>query len=141
LKKPGKLTTDEYRQIQAHVRIGVHILSDLKKLQHLMPGVAHHHECVDGSGYPSGLVGEEIPLGARILAVADAFDAMSSSRPYRKRLSHQQIDDIFRKGAGKQWDARVVEALFTCRADLERIRQKGLGESLRQAVGGALGRP
>ncbi len=140
LKKAGKLTPEEYRQIQAHVRIGVHILSDLKKLHHLLPGVAHHHECVDGSGYPSGLSGEEIPLSARILAVADAFDAMSSNRPYRRRVAPDQIDETFRKGAGTQWDPSVVQALFSCRADLERIRQKGLGESLRQAVGGALGR-
>ncbi len=140
LKKPGKLTDEEYRQIQAHVRIGFHILSDLKKLHHLLPGVAHHHECMDGSGYPSGLSGEAIPLPARILAVADAFDAMSSSRPYRRRLSPDQIDEIFRKGAGTQWDTRVVDALFACRADLEQIRQKGLGESLRKAVGDALGR-
>jgi HD-GYP domain-containing protein (c-di-GMP phosphodiesterase class II) len=140
LKKPGKLSPDEYRQIQAHVRIGVQILSDLKKLHHLLPGVEHHHECMDGSGYPAGLTGDQIPLPARILGVADAYDAMSSSRPYRRRLSPDQIDEIFRKGAGTQWDATVVQALFSCRLDLERIRQKGLGESLRQAVGGALGR-
>jgi HD-GYP domain-containing protein (c-di-GMP phosphodiesterase class II) len=79
-------------------------------------------------------------MPARILGVADAHDAMSSSRPYRRRLSPDQIDEIFRKGAGTQWDPVVVQALFSCRLDLERIRQKGLGESLRQAVGGALGR-
>lgn len=140
LKKPGKLSREEYLQIQSHVRIGVHILSDLKKLHHLLPGVAHHHECIDGSGYPSGLSGDDIPLCARILAVADAFDAMSSNRPYRKRVPSDQIDEIFRKGAGTQWDITVVQALFACRADLERIRQKGLGESLVHAVGGALGR-
>lgn len=140
LKKAGKLSPEEYRLIQSHVRIGVHILTDLKKLHHLLPGVAHHHESYDGTGYPAGLAGEDIPLAARILAVADAFDAMSSSRPYRRRLSPDQIDEIFQKGAGTQWDARVVSALFACRAELERIRQKGLGESLRQAVGGAIGR-
>ncbi len=140
LKKPGKLSPEEYRQIQAHVRIGIHILSDLKKLHHLLPGVAHHHEHIDGSGYPAGLAGEQIPLPARILSVADAFDAMSSSRPYRRRMTPDQIDEIFRRGSGVQWDPRVVEALFRCRADIERIRQKGLGESLRQAVGEAIGR-
>jgi HD-GYP domain-containing protein (c-di-GMP phosphodiesterase class II) len=140
LKKAGKLTSDEYRHIKGHVGIGVHILTDLKKLHHLLPGVAHHHECYDGSGYPAGLAGDQIPLCARILAVADAFDAMSSNRPYRRRLAPDQIDEIFRKGAGAQWDRRVVEAMFRCRADVERIRQKGLGESLRQAVGGTLGR-
>ena len=130
LKKPGKLTTDEYRQIQAHVRIGVHILSDLTKLHHLLPGVAYHHESVDGSGYPAGLRGEAIPLPARILAVADAYDAMSSSRPYRRGMPPAQIDQQLRSGVGTQWDARVIAALFSCRADLERIRQKGLGESV-----------
>jgi HD-GYP domain-containing protein (c-di-GMP phosphodiesterase class II) len=140
LKKPGKLSPEEYRQIQSHVRIGVHILSDLKKLQHLLPGVAHHHEHLDGTGYPAGLAGEQIPLPARILAVADAYDAMSSSRPYRRRMTPAQIEEVFRKGAGVQWDPKVVQAAFACQAELERIRQKGLGESLRQAVGDALGR-
>ena len=140
LKKRGALTGDEFRKIQSHVRIGVHILSDLKKLRHLLPGVAHHHESLDGSGYPDGLAGEDIPLAARVLAVADAFDAMSCSRPYRSRLSPLQIDVILRKGSGTQWDPRVVEALFDCRGDLERIRQKGLGESLQRAVDDTLGR-
>ncbi|HWE40321.1 MAG TPA: HD domain-containing phosphohydrolase, partial [Isosphaeraceae bacterium] len=140
LNKRGALTPEEFRRIQSHVRIGVHILADLKKLSHLLPGVAHHHESLDGSGYPAGLSGEAIPLPARILAVADAFDAMSSSRPYRRRLSPEQIDDIFRKGAGIQWDPKVVDALFACRADIEHIRQKGLGESLQRVVDETLGR-
>jgi HD-GYP domain-containing protein (c-di-GMP phosphodiesterase class II) len=140
LKKSGPLTPEEFRLIQSHVRIGVHILADLKKLQHLLPGVAHHHESIDGTGYPSGLVGESIPLEARILAVADGFDAMSSTRPYRRRLTPLQIDEIFRRGAGHQWDPNVVAALFSCRGDLEMIRQKGLGESLHQVVDETLGR-
>ncbi len=140
LKKPGKLTSDEYIQVQAHVRIGVHILSDLKKLQHLLPGVEFHHESYDGTGYPLGLKGDQIPLPARILAVADAFDAMSSTRPYRRRLDTRQIDEIFKKGAGVQWDERVVDALNACRPDLDRIRQKGLGESLYQVINETLGR-
>jgi HD-GYP domain-containing protein (c-di-GMP phosphodiesterase class II) len=135
LKKADRLTPDEYRTIQAHVRIGIHILSGLKKLSHLLPGIAHHHESWDGSGYPAGLAGEQIPLPARILAVADAYDAMSSSRPYRPRLSATEIDANFRAGAGGQWDPKVVAALFECRDDLERIRQKGLGKSLMDAVG------
>lgn len=140
LKKPGKLTQEEYLQIQSHVRIGVHILSDLKKLQHLLPGVASHHECVDGSGYPLGLSGDSIPLHARILAVADGFDAMSSSRPYRRKLTQDQISDIFREGSGAQWDPIVVKALFACREDLVRIQQKGIGESLKEAVDDTIGR-
>jgi putative nucleotidyltransferase with HDIG domain len=140
LKKTGPLTPDEYRKIQTHVEIGVTILKDLKKLAHILPGVRHHHESMDGSGYPDRLAGEGIPFEARILAVADSFDAMSSNRPYRKRLSPLQIDDIFTKGRGSQWDPTVVDALFACRMDLEAIRQKGLGESLIGAVNVALGR-
>jgi HD-GYP domain-containing protein (c-di-GMP phosphodiesterase class II) len=140
LKKTGPLTPEEYRQIQAHVMIGVHILTDLKKLSHLLPGVRHHHESLDGSGYPGGLAGEDIPFEARILAVADSFDAMSSTRPYRRRLTPSQIDEILHKGAGVQWDPRIVDALFACRMDVEMIRQKGLGESLQAAVSDTLGR-
>jgi HD-GYP domain-containing protein (c-di-GMP phosphodiesterase class II) len=103
--------------------------------------VKHHHESLDGNGYPYGLAGDQIPYEARILAVADAYDAMSSTRPYRRRLTPTQIDEILEKGSGVQWDPRVVDALFTCRVDLELVRQKGLGESLQVAVSGALGRP
>lgn len=138
LKKPGKLTPEEYHAIQKHVMIGVRILQDLKKLNYVLPGVKHHHECFDGSGYPDRLAGEQIPFPARILAVADSYDAMSSHRPYRRRLSVQQIDEIFRAGIGKQWDPKVVEALFACRADVEMIRSKGVGESVITAVDDAL---
>jgi HD-GYP domain-containing protein (c-di-GMP phosphodiesterase class II) len=140
LKKTGPLTPEEYRRIQAHVEIGVTILKDLKKLHHILPGVRHHHESMDGTGYPDKLSGEEIPLEARILAVADSFDAMSSNRPYRKRLSLAQIDTILEQGRNIQWDPAVVDALFACRSDLEAIRQKGLGESLIGAVDVTLGR-
>ena len=140
LKKCGPLTPDEYRMIQTHVEIGVTILKDLKKLSHILPGVRHHHESLDGSGYPDHLSGEQIPLEARIIAVADSFDAMSSDRRYRKRLTPMQIDDIFHKGRGQQWDCGIVDALFACRGDLEAIHQKGLGESLIGAVNVTLGR-
>jgi HD-GYP domain-containing protein (c-di-GMP phosphodiesterase class II) len=140
LKKAGGLDDDEYRAVREHVRIGVHILSDLGRLGHLLPGVAHHHERMDGHGYPAGLSGEAIPLAARILAVADAFDAMSSGRPYRRGLSAAEIDAILRDGAGTQWDDRVVAALFACRADVETIRAGGLGDSLPLALQRTLGR-
>jgi hypothetical protein len=140
LHKAGPLSDEEYRKIQAHVEIGENILRDLTKLNHLLPGVRHHHESYDGSGYPDRLSGEGIPIEARVLAVADSFDAMSSDRPYRKRMSLMRIDEIFRAGRGRQWDPAVVDALFACRADVEAIRQKGLGESLIGAVDVALGR-
>ncbi|AMV37193.1 HD-GYP domain-containing protein [Planctomyces sp. SH-PL62] len=140
LKKVGPLSQEEYRRIQEHVEIGVTILQDLKKLRHIMPGVRHHHESFDGTGYPDHLEGEEIPMEARILAVADSFDAMSSNRPYRKRLSPMQIDEILAKGKGVQWDPDVVDALRACRMDVEAIRQKGLGDSLIRVVDVTLGR-
>ena len=140
LKKSGPLSDEEYRKIQGHVEIGVNILKDLKRLSHILPGVRHHHESYDGTGYPDRLAGDHIPIEARILAVADSFDAMSSSRPYRRRMGLMQIQEILDEGRGKQWDPRVIEALFACRAELEAIGQKGLGESLIGAVDVALGR-
>ncbi|MGC8643208.1 MAG: HD-GYP domain-containing protein, partial [Isosphaeraceae bacterium] len=95
LLKAGPLTPEEYQIIRAHVEIGVTILKDLKKLRHILPGVRHHHESMDGTGYPDRLSGEDIPFEARILAVADAFDAMSSDRVYRKRLTSPQVQEIF----------------------------------------------
>jgi hypothetical protein len=123
LRKPGKLTDEEYQHIKTHVCIGQKILLDLKKLDDVLPVVLHHHESWDGKGYPSGLVGEQVPLPARIVAVADAFDAMGSDRPYRKGMPDAKIDEIFRSGAGKQWDPKVVEALFRIRDDLRKIMQ------------------
>ncbi|WP_422927198.1 HD-GYP domain-containing protein [Singulisphaera sp. PoT] len=140
LKKAGSLTKEEYRVVQSHVEIGVNILRDLNKLRHLLPGVQHHHERYDGGGYPFGLRGEDIPLEARILAVADTFDALTSTRPYRDRKSPQEIDAILREGAGIQWDAKVVEALFSCREDVEGIRSIGLGESLQVVIDDTVGR-
>lgn len=121
LRKPGRLSPREYRQIQEHPLIGYRIISGLKDLRNVLPGIRNHHECYDGSGYPDGLRGEEIPLMARILAVADAFDAMNSDRPYRNGLPIEQIDEILHRGAGQQWDARVVEAFLRAKADILQI--------------------
>jgi len=121
LRKPGKLTDEEYEHIKKHVRIGHRILVDLKKLDEVVPVVLSHHESWDGRGYPFCLAGEEIPLPARIVAVADAFDAMGSDRPYRKRMPDEKIDEIFRCGAAKQWDPEVVDALFRIRDDIREI--------------------
>jgi HD-GYP domain-containing protein (c-di-GMP phosphodiesterase class II) len=85
--------------------------------------VRHHHEAWNGAGYPDGLKGEECPFLARIVAVADSIDAMSSDRPYRKGIPDEKLDHILHEGAGKQWDARVIEAAFRVREDLRRIGQ------------------
>jgi putative nucleotidyltransferase with HDIG domain len=140
LKKCGPLTPEEHKKIQSHVEIGVTILRDLKMLHHILPTVRHHHESLDGTGYPDKLAGDEIPFEARILAVADAFDAMSNNRPYRNRLSLAQIDRILREGRAVQWDPQVIDALYACRSDLEAIGEKGVGESLIGVVDVALER-
>ncbi|MBN2216928.1 MAG: HD-GYP domain-containing protein [Pirellulales bacterium] len=120
LHKPGSLTAEEYEHIKSHVTVGHRILSDLKKMENVLPVVLHHHESWSGGGYPSDLRGEHIPLHARIVAVADAFDAMSSDRPYRKGMPDEKIDAIFHDGSGKQWDPTVVDALFRVR---DRVRE------------------
>ncbi|MEM6329116.1 MAG: HD-GYP domain-containing protein [Planctomycetota bacterium] len=121
LRKPGKLTTEEYEHIKTHPELGYRILAGVKQLDKVLPVVLHHHEAWDGSGYPMGLVGEECPELARIVAVADSIDAMGSDRPYRKGMPAEKLDEILRAGAGRQWDARVVDAFFTAREEVRQI--------------------
>jgi len=121
LRKPDKLTDEEYEQIKRHVRIGHRILQDLRKLDDVVPVVLYHHESWDGNGYPLHLTEQDIPRSARIVAVADAFDAMGSDRPYRKGMPDEKIDAIFRAGAGKQWDPEVVDAFFRVRDQIRDI--------------------
>ncbi len=138
LTKRGPLTAEEYEHVKQHVTVGYHILSELRPLHNLLPGVLSHHERYDGGGYPQGLAGEKIPLVARILAVADGYDAMSARRPYRDALSTAEVEETLRRGAGTQWDERVVAAFWRCRQRIHLIRQRGVGESLTQALEGAL---
>jgi HD-GYP domain-containing protein (c-di-GMP phosphodiesterase class II) len=118
LRKPGRLTDDEYEHIKRHPELGFKILKDLKRLSDVLPSVLHHHERWDGFGYPHELAEEEIPLLARVISVADAYDAMASDRPYRAGLAEEKVLDIFRRGAGTQWDARVIETFFHIYEDL-----------------------
>jgi putative nucleotidyltransferase with HDIG domain len=127
LRKPGKLTDAEYEHIKTHVRIGHRILVDLKKLDDVLPVVLHHHESFDGKGYPQALANTEIPRSARIVAVADAFDAMGSNRPYRQGMPDEKIDQIFREGSGSQWDPEVVAALFRIRDQVREVSRLELG--------------
>ena len=121
LRKPGKLTDEEFEQIKLHPEIGYNILRDLRHIRDCLPAVLHHHEQWDGGGYPHGLEGEDIPLIARVMAVADAYDAMHSDRPYRKGMPEEKVEQILRDGAGQQWDAKVVEAYFAARNDIREI--------------------
>ncbi|RIK83405.1 MAG: HD-GYP domain-containing protein [Planctomycetota bacterium] len=124
LRKPGPLTPAEFEHIKTHPELGYKILVDLNELDEVLPVVLHHHENWDGKGYPHGLVGEDTPLLARIVAVADAFDAMGSDRPYRPGMPDEKVDAILRAGAGKQWDAKVIEAFFAVREDIREIARR-----------------
>jgi len=112
LHKPGKLTEEEFAVIQRHPDQGWSILQELHQLQYELPGVLHHHENFNGTGYPDHLAGERIPLPARIVAVADAFDAMTSDRPYRQGMPLTRVLEIFHAGDGAQWDPQVLAAFF-----------------------------
>ncbi len=119
LGKPGALTVEEYAIVKKHPEIGHTILKHLKQLDYVLPGVLHHHEAVNGTGYPTGLAGEAIPLHGRILAVADAYDAMTSDRPYRPGMPSEQAESILRDEAGKTWDADIVAVFMECLANDE----------------------
>lgn len=138
---PGKrapLSDKEFEHIKDHVKIGYRILSGLNAISHLLPGVLHHHERYDGRGYPEGLKGNATPLLARILAVADSYDAMSTSRPYRDALPCQRVEQILLEGANTQWEKAVVDAFVRCKERVHAIRQRGVGESLCGALDDAL---
>jgi putative nucleotidyltransferase with HDIG domain len=124
LRKPGPLTHAELEHIKTHPELGCRILDGVKQLDKVLPIVRHHHEAWNGAGYPDGLKDEECPFLARVVAVADSIDAMSSDRPYRKGMTDEKLDSILRDGAGKQWDPTVIDAVFQVRDDLRRIGQE-----------------
>ncbi len=112
LLKPGRLTDEEYRQIMKHPVLSHKIIEPVEFPYDVKPLVRHHHERMDGSGYPDGLVGEEIPLGARIIGIADAYEAMTSDRPYRKALTQAAAVEELRRCAGTQFDAMLVSTFI-----------------------------
>ncbi|MBF0318959.1 MAG: HD domain-containing protein [Nitrospirae bacterium] len=112
LRKASKLTDEEFDEIKTHPMCGQEILSYIEELKNIIPGVKSHHERIDGRGYPDGLKGQEIDLIARIIAVADSFDAMTSDRPYRKGLPLEAALEELRKCSGTQFDTMVVEAFI-----------------------------
>lgn len=112
LNKPGRLTPEEFMEIKKHPDMGVRIIAEVPFLKSLVPLVRHHHEFYNGKGYPEGLSGENIPLGARILAVADAYEAMTSDRPYRKSLTQQQGMEILNAERGQQFDSTIVDVFL-----------------------------
>jgi len=112
LDKPGRLTPDEASTMRQHVRIGARILEPIAAYAEVIPIVLQHHEWFDGTGYPDGLSGEAISLGARIFAVADCFDALVSDRPYRPGMEPERVVEIIKQGAGRQFDPKVVQAFL-----------------------------
>ena len=112
LFKPGHLTSAEYSEIKRHPMAAVDIIRQVDYFKDIIPLVESHHEWYNGKGYPRSLKGENIPLGARIIAVADCYDAMTCPRPYRPRLSDEEAVRALKKGAGTQWDIVVVDVLL-----------------------------
>lgn len=113
LNKSQKLTDDEYEKIKMHVQYSVKILEDIKQLQEITEIIKYHHEYYNGCGYPYGLKGEEIPLGSRIIAIADAYDSMISDRAYRKSLTQQEAIEILQQGSGIQFDPGLVQMFIS----------------------------
>ena len=111
LHKPGRLTEDEYERMKRHPALGVEIVSPVSALARALPAIEHHHERFDGSGYPAGLGGEDIPLAARVVAVADAFDVMCRDRPYGYGVSQEAALQEIERNASAQFDPEVVGAL------------------------------
>ena len=112
LNKPGKLTDEEYDVIKSHTLKGYEVLKDISVVPELAIGALAHHERHDGKGYPNGLSGDEIPLVARIIAVADSFDAMYSNRQYRKKIDFEKVISRIREASGTQFNPEVVDAFF-----------------------------
>ena len=120
LQKSGRLTDEEFALIQQHPTIGRHILEGVNGFQSYLPTVELHHENWDGTGYPRGLGGENVPLAARIVHVVDAYDAMTSDRPYRRGMTHDQAISILERYAGSQFDPQIVRVFTT----LETVRKR-----------------
>jgi len=117
LNKPGKLTDTEFEKMKMHATIGADILSSIEFPYPVVPIVRHHHEHWNGGGYPAGLKGEEIPLGARILSVVDCFDALTSDRPYRPKMTSIEAIAILRERSGSMYDRRIVEKFLEMRPE------------------------
>jgi putative nucleotidyltransferase with HDIG domain len=110
LDKPGRLNDEEYAVMKQHVTIGARILKPIAAYAGMIPIVLRHHERMDGTGYPDGLVGEEIPFLARLLAVPDVFDALTSDRPYRKAMPYSEATALIESESGDHFDPQVVAA-------------------------------
>lgn len=122
LKKPSKLTSEEFDIVKSHTTKGAEMVRDFSSIPNIREGILYHHERYDGAGYPSGKKGDDIPLVGRIIAVADAYDAMNSTRVYRERLSDDKVISELIENSGKQFDPKIIEAF------LEILKEKNENE-------------
>ena len=130
LNKPARLTDEEYAVMKSHVTRGAEILKDFTLIDHVVDGTRYHHERYDGRGYPDGLEGEDIPLYGRIIAVADAFDAMTANRVYRKKLDFDYVLGELKRGRGTQFDPKLLDVFLKMLEDgVEIIDSPGLNET------------
>lgn len=119
LLKPGPLTAAEHETMKTHAAVGADLVRGLRTLDEVRPIIRHHHERIDGTGYPDGLKGEAIPLGARIMAVVDVYDALHTARPYKKALSHaESVAILLRETEAGYWEPRIVTTLVEVLKDL-----------------------
>jgi HD-GYP domain-containing protein (c-di-GMP phosphodiesterase class II) len=114
LRKPGTLSDEEYALIKEHPVLGANIMAPIKQLREITPLMRHHHEFYDGSGFPDHIKGEQIPLGARILCLADTFDAMTSDRPYQQAMEVDYVVERISAWSGTRFDPKVVNAFLSC---------------------------
>ncbi|HEY1017334.1 MAG TPA: HD domain-containing phosphohydrolase [Herpetosiphonaceae bacterium] len=127
LQKQGPLTDEEYEEMKRHPEIGAHIVEPMRFAVHVGPMILHHHERWDGRGYPRGIAGEAIPLGARIISVVDSYDAMITDRPYRQGLPVDEVVRRLRASSGSQWQSELVDTFIDLleRGELPDIDQRG----------------
>jgi HD-GYP domain-containing protein (c-di-GMP phosphodiesterase class II) len=119
LNKPGKLTEEEFKEITLHPEVAIRILEPIPFFRPLLPAILHHHERFDGRGYPRGLAGNDVPLESRIMAIADTFDAMTSTRAYRNALSLEAANAEILRCAGAQFDPEIVPVFMEVQGKIE----------------------
>lgn len=119
LKKPSKLTDDEWKVMRTHTTIGERIALESSEIKDIAPLILHHHEKWDGTGYPEGLLGKDIPIECRIIAIADSFDAMTNDRPYHKAMKLEEATDEILSCSGTQYDPELVKIFYMIRKDME----------------------
>ena len=121
LNKPGRLTDEEYAIMKSHVTRGSEILGGFTLIDHVVEGARYHHERFDGRGYPDGLKGEEIPFEARLMAVADVYDALVSKRSYKDSFPFEKAMDIIRQGSGTHFDPAVARAFLDAEEEVRKV--------------------